>query len=83
MDGKNITLKIIHIIGILFFFCLYVNVAPGPEKSWTVFHAEMLPEQSEEHRVNYHHGYCFKYLPRMLEEFQAKVEDINDGQRQG
>ena len=37
----------------------------------------------EEHRVNYHHGYCFKYLPRMLEEFQAKVEDINDGQRQG
>ena len=26
---------------------LYVNVSPGPERTGTVLHAEMLPEQSE------------------------------------
>ena len=31
----------------VFFFCLYVNVAHGPERTGTVLHAEMLPEQPE------------------------------------
>ena len=61
---------------------MHVNVAPGPERTGTVLHAEMLPEQSAM-KIHYHHGYYFKYLPRMLEEFQAKLEDTNDGQRQG
>ena len=30
-----------------FLFCLYVNVAPRPDRTGTVLHAEMLPEQSE------------------------------------
>ena len=60
------------------------NVAPGPERTGTVLHAEMLPQQSEKKNTEsiITMATASKYLPRMLEEFQAKVEDINDSQRQ-